>query len=68
MSSRDRVAMATLVLDLRMHPFVDPTTIFFDVTHRRLVLALWHVRESEHIAMLGSNWWPSPTDFKVAAT
>ena len=36
MSSRDRVAMATLVLDLRMHPFVVPTTIFLDVTHRGL--------------------------------
>ena len=68
MSSRDRVAMATLVLDLRMHPFVVPTTIFLDVTHRRLVLALWHVRESEDIAILGSIWWTSPTDFKVAAT
>ena len=68
MSSRDRVAMATLVLDLRMHPFVVPTTIFSDVTHRGLVLALWHVRESEDIAILGSIWWPSPTDFKVAAT
>ena len=68
MSSRDRVAMATLVLDLRIHPFVVPTTIFLDVTHRGLVLALWHVRESEDIAILGSIWWPSPTDFKVAAT
>ena len=66
MSSRDRVALATLVLDLRMHPFVVPTTIFLDVTHRGLVLALWHVRESE--AVLGSIWWPSPTDFKVAVT
>ena len=56
MSSRDRVAMATLVLDLRMHPFVVPTTIFVDVTHRELVLALWHVRESEDIAVLGSIW------------
>ena len=43
--------MATLVLDLRMHPFVVPTTIFLDVTHRGLVLALWHVRESEDIAI-----------------
>ena len=68
MSSRDRVAMATLVLDLRMHPFVVPTAIFLDVTPRGLVLALWHVRESEDIAILGSIWWPSPTDFKVAAT
>ena len=68
MSSRDRVAMASLVLDLRMHPFVIPATIFLDVTHRGLVLALWHVRESEDIAILGSIWWPSPTDFKVAAT
>ena len=68
MSSRDPVAMATLVLDLRMHPFVVPTTIVLDVTHRGLVLALWHVRESEDIAILGSIWWPSPTDFKVAAT
>ena len=68
MSSRDRVAMATLVLDLRMHPFVVPTTIFLDVTHRGLVLALWHVRESEDIAILGSIWWRSPADFKVAAT
>ena len=48
--------MATLVLDLRMHPFVVPTTIFLDVTHRGLVLALWHVRESEDIAILGSIW------------
>ena len=58
MSSRDRVAMATLVLDLRIHPFVVPTTIFLDVTHRGLVLALWHVRESEDITVLGSIWWP----------
>ena len=68
MSSRDRVAMATLVIDLRIHPFVVPTTIFLDVTHRGLVLTLWHVWESEDIAVLGSIWWPSPTDFKVAAT
>ena len=60
--------MATLVFDLRIHPFVVPTTIFLDVTHRGLVLALWHVRESEDIAVLGSICWPSPTDFKVAAT
>ena len=60
--------MATLVLDFRMHPFVVPTTIFLDVTHRELVLALWQVRESEDIAILGSIWWPSRTDFKVAAT
>ena len=58
------VAMATVVLDLRMHPFVVPTTIFLDVTHGEFVLALWHVRESEDIAVLGPIWWPSPTDFK----
>ena len=57
MSSRDRVAMATLVLDLRIHPFVVPMTIFLDVTHRGLVLALWHVRESEDIPVLGSILW-----------
>ena len=61
MSSRDRVAMATLVLDLRMHPFVVPTTILLDITHTGLVLALWYIRESEDIAILGSIWWPSPT-------
>ena len=45
-----------------------PTTIFLDVTHRGLVLALWHAPETEDIAVLGSILWPSPTDFKVAAT
>ena len=57
------VAMAMLVLDLRIHTFVVPTTVFLDVTHRGLVLALWHVRESEDIAVFGLIWWPSPTDF-----
>ena len=60
---RNRVAMATLVLDPRMHHFVVPATIFLDATHRGLVFALWHVRKSEDIAVLGSMWWPSATDF-----
>ena len=47
MYSRDRVAMATLVLDLRMHLFVVPTTIFLDVTHRGLVLPLWHFEKAK---------------------